>query len=174
MKKTILILTFFLIAINLKAQTTQGNWMFGGDVILQGYKFENQVNKNKFNYHVEIFPKAGYFIKDQFVIGSEIGVFINEATFYTSLVPFARYYLFNNEKILNPFLEGGFGFKNISYKSSSSKNLNDFMYQFKIGTSLFFTNSVALNLSLNYKKNSFQFDEELSLAFGFQIHLIRK
>ncbi len=172
MKKTILILTFFLIVTNLKAQTTQGNWMFGGDAILQGYKHKNQDN---FIYYAEIFPKAGYFIKDQFVIGSEIGIFVNKITFYSSLVPFARFYFLDNEKIINPFIEGGLGFKNISYeKGSVNPSVNEFMYQFKVGTSLFFTNSVALNLTFNYKKNSFNFDEELSLAFGFQIHLQKK
>ncbi|WP_397444951.1 hypothetical protein [Polaribacter sp. R77954] len=173
MKKTISFLTILFLTISINAQTEKGNWMFGGDAIIQGYKFENQ---DKFIYYAEIFPKAGYFIKDQFVIGSEIGVFINEATFYTSLVPFARFYLYNNEKILNPFIEGGIGFKNTSYKGKSSGDpaVNDFIYQFKIGTSVFFTNSVALNLTLNYKKNSFQFNEELSIAFGFQIHLQKK
>ncbi len=171
MKKTILILTFFLIAINLKAQTTQGNWMFGGDAILQGYKFENQ---EKFKYYAEIFPKAGYFIKDQFVIGSEVGIYISEVNFYTSLVPFVRYYLFNNEKIINPFIESGIGFENISNRKNSQPDITELMYQFKIGSSIFFTNSVALNLTLNYKKNSFRFDEELSVAIGFQIHLQKK
>lgn len=171
MKKTILIVSIILFTITTKAQTEKGNWMFGGDAIIQGYKFEGQ---EKFIYYAEIFPKAGYFIKDQFVIGSEIGIFINEATFYTSLVPFARYYFLENEKIINPFIEGGLGIESVFYKSSSASQKNEAMYQFKIGTSLFFTNSVALNLTLNYKKNSFQFDEELSVAFGFQIHLQKK
>jgi hypothetical protein len=173
MKKATLILTILLFTINLNAQTEKGNWMFGGDAILQGYKFEAQ---DKFIYYAEIFPKAGYFIKDQFVIGSEVGIFINNATLYTSLVPFARYYFFKNEKTLNPFIEGGVGFKNVSYHklASGTPIINEFMYQVKIGTSLFFTNSVALNLTLNYKKNSFQFNKELSIAFGFQIHLQKK
>jgi hypothetical protein len=147
--------------------------MFGGDAILQGYKFENQ---DKFIYYAEMFPKAGYFIKNKFVIGSEVGIYINNSTFYKSLVPFTRYYFLDNEKIINPFIEGGLGFKNVSYHKLSSGNpsVNEFMYQFKVGTSLFFTNSVALNLTFNYKKNSFNFDEELSLAFGFQIHLLKK
>jgi hypothetical protein len=169
MKKTILFITILFLTISIKAQTTKGNWMFGGDAILQGYKIENQA---KFIYYAEIFPKAGYFIKDQFVIGSEIGVFVNKDNFYTSLVPFARYYLFDNEKVINPFIESGLGLRNVHYDDSDS--LTELMYQFKAGTSIFFTNSVALNLTLNYKKNSFQFRDEISLAFGFQIHLQKK
>jgi hypothetical protein len=170
MKKTIFFLTILFLTISIKAQTTKGNWMFGGDAILQGYKFENQ---DKFRYYAEIFPKAGYFIKDQFVIGSEIGVFVNKDNFHTSLIPFARYYFFNNEKILNPFIEGGLGLKHMSY-TSGSESINRFMSQVKVGASIFFTNSVALNLTLNYKHNSFNYKEELSIAFGFQIHLQKK
>ncbi len=171
MKKTILFLAILFLTMNLKGQITKGNWMFGGDAILQGYKFENQ---EKFKYYAEIFPKAGYFIKDQFVIGSEIGIYISDAAFYSSLIPFARYYFFDSEKIINPFIEGGVGIENISNKNSSISDITELMYQFKIGSSIFFTNSVALNLTLNYKKNSFRFDEELSVAIGFQIHLQKK
>ncbi len=170
MKKTILILTVLILTNTAKAQITKGNWMFGGDAIIQGYKFENQ---KEFKYHAEIFPKVGYFVKDQFVIGCEIGIFINEATFYSSLVPFARYYLFNSEKTVNPFVEAGLGLKHISFTSTNITN-NEFMSQIKIGTSLFLTNSIALNFTLNYKKNSFRFDQELTIALGFQIHLQKK
>ena len=144
--------------------------MFGGDAILQGFKFEDT---EKFEYYAEIFPKAGYFLKDQFVVGGEIGLFFNNAGIYTSLVPFARYYILGNDKIINPFIEGGLGYKNFKYPNSNTPSLNEFMYQFKLGTSLFFTNSVALNFTLNYKRNSFQFDQEISAALGFQIHLIK-
>jgi len=171
MKKIILILPILLFSFSAKSQITKGNWMFGGDAIIHGYKFKDS---KKFNYYAEIFPKAGYFIKDKLVVGSEIGIFINRGTFYTSFVPFARYYLLEPEKIINPFIEGGLGIKNISYKKSSNPTFTEFMYQFKIGTSIFFTNSVALNMTLNYKKHSFQFDQEISVAFGFQIHLEKK
>ena len=170
MKKNILISSILLfITISAYSQITKGNWMFGGDAIIQGYKFENS---EKFNYYAEIFPKAGYFVIDKLVVGSEIGVYINNATFYTSFVPFTRYYLLDDKKIVNPFIEGGLGLKNISYKKGSGDpTLTEFMYQFKIGTSIFLTNSVGVNMTLNYKNNSFQFDQEISVAFGFQIHL---
>ncbi|WP_445956176.1 hypothetical protein [Yeosuana sp.] len=171
MKKITLILSILLFTLSVKAQITKGNWMFGGDAIIQGYKFKNS---EKFNYYAEIFPKAGYFVIDKLVIGSEIGIFINSATFYTSFVPFTRYYLLSPEKTINPFIEGGLGFKNIKDKQDIDPTLTEFMYQFKLGTSIFFTNSVGLNVTLNYKNNSFQFDQEISVAFGFQIHLEKK
>jgi len=171
MKKiTLILLVLLFTTITANSQITKGNWMFGGDAIIQGYKFKNS---EKFNYYAEIFPKAGYFVIDKLVVGSEIGIFINNATFYTSFVPFTRYYLLSPEKIINPFIEGGLGLKLINYKSSD-KSITEFMYQFKLGTSIFFTNSVGLNVTLNYKKNSFQFDQEISVAFGFQIHLEKK
>ncbi|PCH49895.1 MAG: hypothetical protein COC22_06165 [Flavobacteriaceae bacterium] len=172
MKKIILIVSILLFTIRVSSQITKDNWMFGGDAIIQGYKFKNS---KKFNYYAEIFPKAGYFVIDKFVVGGEIGIFINEATLYTSFVPFTRYYLLDVEKKVNPFIEGGLGLKNISYKrGSGDPTLTEFMYQFKLGTSIFFTNSVGLNVTLNYKKNSFQFDQEISVAFGFQIHLEKR
>ena len=170
MKKIVLIISILFFSISVKSQITKGYWMFGGDAIVRGYKFDNST---KFNYYAEIFPKVGYFISDKFVVGSEIGLFINKDNFHTSLAPFARYYFFNNEKILNPFIEGGFGLKRLSFKSDT-KSINEFMSQLKIGTSIFFTNSVALNITLNYKHNSFNYKEELSIAFGFQIHLQKK
>jgi hypothetical protein len=171
MKKTILVVTILLFSINVKAQITKGYWMFGGDAIVRGYKFDNST---KFNYYAEIFPKAGYFIADKFVIGSEIGLFINNATFYTSLIPFTRYYLLPPDKIFNPFVEGGLGFKNIISRGTGDSSITELMYQLKVGASIFFNKSVAFNITLNYKKNSFQFDEEISMAFGFQIHLEKK
>ncbi|WP_456421107.1 hypothetical protein [Lutibacter sp.] len=172
MKKITLIVSILLFSISANSQITKGNWMFGGDAIIRGYKFENS---EKFRYYTEIFPKAGYFVIDKLVVGSEIGVFINEATLYTSFVPFTRYYLLDVEKKVNPFIEGGVGLERISYKrGSGDPTLTEFMYQFKVGTSIFFTNSVGLNITLNYKNNSFQFDQEISVAFGFQIHLEKK
>lgn len=164
------LIMLFMTTTAVKSQITKGNWMFGGDAILQGFKFEDT---EKFEYYAEVFPKAGYFLKDQFVVGGEIGLFFNDGTNYTSFLPFGRYYFFNNEKVINPFIEGGFGYKNITYPKSETTTISEFMYQFKAGTSVFFTNSVALNLTLNYKRNSFQFDQEISAALGFQIHLIK-
>jgi hypothetical protein len=105
MKKTTLILSILLFtAITANSQITKGNWMFGGDAILQGYKFKNQ---EKFIYYAEIFPKAGYFVIDKLVVGSEIGIFINNGTFYTSFVPFTRYYLLSPKKIIIRLLKEG-------------------------------------------------------------------
>ena len=169
MKKITLILSVLLFTtITANSQITKGNWMFGGDAIIQGYKFKNS---EKFNYYAEIFPKAGYFVIDKLVVGSEIGIFINSATFYTSFVPFTRYYLLDVEKIVNPFIEGGVGIKIIKDRQIESTS-NRFIYQLKAGISIFFTNSVGLNVTLNYKDNyPFQSVQEISVAFGFQIHL---
>ena len=168
MKKIILIVSILLFTIRVSSQITKDNWMFGGDAIIQGYKFKNS---KKFNYYAEIFPKAGYFVIDKFVVGGEIGIFINEATLYTSFVPFTRYYLLDVKKIVNPFLEGGVGIKIIKDRQIESTS-NRFIYQLKAGISIFFTNSVGLNVTLNYKDNyPFQSVQEISVAFGFQIHL---
>ena len=168
MKKTIYTTILICIfSLTTHSQITEGNWMVGGDAIIRGYKFENS---EKFNYYAEIFPKVGYFISDKFVVGSEIGVFINEATFYTSFVPFTRYYLLDVEKIVNPFIEGGVGIKIIKDRQIESTS-NRFIYQLKAGISIFFTNSVGLNVTLNYKDNyPFQSTQEISVAFGFQVH----
>lgn len=171
MKKILFtLLASILLSTNASSQITKGNWMYGGDATFRGYKFENS---EKYTYYAEVFPKAGYFFADNFVAGSEIGVYINNATYYTSFVPFARYYILDSEKILNPFVEGGIGIELINYKNSD-QSFNELMYQFKFGSSIFFTSSSALNITLNYKNNSFEFDQEISLAIGFQIHLEKK
>ncbi|SDX06478.1 hypothetical protein SAMN05444411_1035 [Lutibacter oricola] len=172
MKKTILLAcVLFFICITVNSQITKGNWILGGDAIIKGYKFENS---EKYRYYAEFFPKVGYFVSDKLVVGGEVGLYKAENSFlYTSFVPFSRYYLLDSDKNINPFFEGGFGVKHFKYRGDEGV-LTEVMYYFKAGTSIFFTNSAALNITLNYKRDSFQFHKEISVAFGVQIHLEKK
>ncbi|SDX06525.1 hypothetical protein SAMN05444411_1036 [Lutibacter oricola] len=172
MKKNIfLALVLCCICITVKGQISKGNWMLGGDVIVKGFKHEDS---EKYLYYAELFPKVGYFVSDKLVVGGEVGFYKAEnSSLYTSFVPFCRYYLLDYDKKNNPFVEGGVGFKYHEY-NKLEESLTELMHYFKAGVSAFFTNSTALNITLNYKRNSFQFDKEISMAVGVQIHLEKK
>ena len=101
---TSLVIVLFSLTVN--SQITKGNWMVGGEGVIRGYKFSNE---DKYTFNAELFPKSGYFILDKLAVGGEIGVFIDRGNLYSSFVPFSRYYLLNEEKIVIPYVEAGIG-----------------------------------------------------------------
>ena len=170
---TSLIIVLFSITAN--SQITKGNWMVGGD----GNYYRHTYNGVS-NIQFSINPDIGYFIKDKLVLGSNLNY-----TYYGSserrgsntigIGAFTRYYFLKPEKVFNLFSQIHYNFSNFkSYTADSSTNIHT--YGLKSGVSVFFTNSVGLELSIQYDKvfSSNLNSTNLIGNIGFHIYLEKK
>lgn len=186
MSKTLkaIVFTIILSTITANAQITKGNWMVGGT---GSFSFSKTESKNDTssgttinysstgNYTILIEPNVGYFFIDKLAFGCKLyyingfpeGSKFNSDGMNLSFGPYLRYYFFKNEKIYNIFIEP-------SYYRFISNNLgNATGFGVKSGFVIFMNNSVGLETSLNYIRNSSsKFDSnEVFIGLGFQIHL---
>lgn len=157
------------------AQIQKGNWMVGGQV--SNIKFTNGFNMN-------LMPKLGYFIQDNWAIGGQVNLDIAspEGTSDTqttwSVGAFTRYYFNNSEvnTLLNNgrfFAEGtaGIGGDN----SGSGNSTNGLDLGVGAGYSYFITKSVGLEALLKFQGlvggGNNNFNGNLYLGIGFQIYI---
>jgi outer membrane protein W len=168
MRSLILTLSLSLLGIlSLQAQTNQGDWMLGGSSAL---------GIGRSTFVAQANPRVGYFIKDNFALGTEIGlqyrylrtsdqvgnpVIHNE--FNSDFGIFGRYY-FAPEKTLRPFVHLGVNtFPDF-----------DFTGQGGVGLAWFITDKVALETSLMLQANRLFVRPDFSvrgLNVGFHIYL---
>lgn len=177
MKKNFL---FFFLAlafsIAANAQITKNNWLVGGDVAFfySKSKPESTVDSQAFN--INISPNLGYFFWDKLALGTRVEYSLSRyktdsgtSNFNQFLVsPFARYYLLDVDKMVNPFLESSYRFSLIGENNSQE-------FSAKGGVAIFLNSSVAFEASLNYlnsiSKNTYVGDHTLLLGLGIQVHL---
>jgi hypothetical protein len=178
MKKLILGISI-LISTTITAQISQGNWLAGGNASFS-YAESKSGSTNPYKaFMIDLAPNVGYFIIDQLALGTKVNYRRNQSesnesnnTFESlNISPFARYYIFESERMFNPFLESSyrFGF----FVSDNTK-------EFSIGGGLaiFVNQNVAYEITLNYvdtrlknfENNTIQF-QGLMLGLGIQIHL---
>lgn len=182
---------------SLKSQTQKGNWLVEGNlgnINLSNDKNEFTSGTNKYKSedrirNVSLFPRVGYFINDNFLLGTTVN-FRYQSNRYTSysdnsiksgdgvarngslgLSPFVRYYFTQNPKNrLYGQLGGGIDIAIIGNNESTSYRDNGDKFgtnkttsegqnisgEALFGLNHFFTNNVALNLSIgyNYSKRS--------------------
>lgn len=97
MKKTLTLAALFACALATHAQTQKGTTILGGNVSFLSTK-SNTATKSDVNFSV--LPSIGYFISDNFAIGTGIGYKYKKITSYDQrgltqsfvAAPFARYY----------------------------------------------------------------------------------
>lgn len=176
----ILSLIISLLSLTVNSQITKGNWMVGGD----GSYFNNTINNNnvyisKYSI-IEINPDIGYFIKDKLVIGSHFNFQylsrdVNTSKYYLGI--YIRYYFLNQKNIYNIFSQIDYDY-NIHIADLTAIGHK---YGFKLGTVVFFTNSVGLELSLGYDTNSIKFEhtdkiktDRIKANIGFHFYLEKK
>lgn len=153
----------------------QGNWMVGANVGNIGYNFRSK------NFNFEIRPRAGYFISDNAVIGTEaqlgLQVYSGGEQFSYGLTPFVRYY----------FPEGAapthrwFGEALVGFAGSSTENSNeDAIFSSVLGLrggyAHFVASNVALEGTLGFTRTNADINtgngvSGLNVAVGFQIFL---
>jgi hypothetical protein len=183
-------LNLFFIAIalftfsNTNAQITKGNWMVGGSGSFTNYNstyYNNNVETTQTGYGFNISPNLGYFIADNFAVGTVVGFSFsnpsgkNNNSHGYGLAPFVRYYFRKSDKMINPFLQTSYGFN--EGKSDFGGSNKSSGYNVKGGSAIFLNNSVALELSVDYnssKNNAKSKSNNFIVGIGFQIHLEKK
>lgn len=168
--------TMILISFFSTAQISEGNWMMGGSGSVGSFKATNEGNSSESTIFY-LSPNVGYFFVDKFAVGVSgqihYQLFSNEgektSNHSYAVSPFIRYYFLQKEKTINIFSEANFEMiKNGSSDRSADK------FQIKAGPVFFLTNSVALEVALNYsiqKTNTDYQNRGIYIDVGFQIHL---
>lgn len=157
------------------AQIQEGNWMVGGQIT--NIKFTN-------GFNMSLTPKLGYFIKDRWALGAQVGLDIAspEGTSDTqttwSIAPFTRYYFSDAEvdTLLNNgafFAEASAGFGGDNSGSGNSTNGLDL--GIGAGYAYFLTPNVGLEGLLKFQGlvggGNDNVNGNLYLGVGFQIYL---
>ena len=179
MKKA-LIAILFLLSLTTYAQITKGNWMMGGSGSFGNYK-STTGNSIGDSTNISIAPQIGYFLIDKLAIGTS-GSFTyifptGDTKIYTpyTLSPFLRYYYLKVEKDTNIFSEVSYEIMRFTTSFDYATNADKF--KFKTGAVFFLTNSVGIEVALNYanqKTNKDYTNRAIYLDVGFQIHLEKK
>ena len=171
---TSLIIVFFTLTAN--SQIAKSNWMVGGD---GNYSIHTYNGVGLISLSIN--PDIGYFIKDKLVIGSNLNYIYYGSSERSSsrtigIGVFTRYYFLKPQKTFNLFSQVHYNYNNYkSYTASSSTNFHK--YGVKSGAVVFFTNSVGLEVSIQYD-NSISSNSTNSTYLigniGFHIHLEKK
>ncbi len=178
---------FFIITIlftlSVHSQITKGNWMVGGSGSFINYKntYPDHITETtQTGYAFELLPNVGYFVVDNFSIGSMVAFyFINHSGPYNNslsfgLAPYVRYYFRKSDKIINPFLQASYGFNRSKIQIEDGYNKSS-EYRLKGGSSFFLNSSVALDITIEYRSsinnvNNNQYNN-FTTGIGLQIHL---
>lgn len=160
---------------NANAQIQKGNLMVGAD--LANFKFTN-------GFQMALNPKIGYFVKDNWAVGANVGLDVvspqgtgSTQTSYT-VGAFTRYY-FNDKEIDTLlkhgrfFAEGTVGFGGDN--SSSGNSTNGVDLGVGAGYAYFITPNIGLEGLLKFQGlaggGNTNFNGNLYLGVGFQIYL---
>lgn len=139
-----------------KAQTSSGNKMVGGSFSFTSYSYSG-ASTNDGNT-VSFSPGFGYFIKDNFAIGTSLalsttrnGTGAGKSTSSAfGLSPFARYYKFTSNESFAFFGEAGlsFGFGKTDPAIGEITKSNSIAFWLSPGAAYFFNEHWALELSI--------------------------
>lgn len=168
MKKSFLaLLTFMAIGLAASAQTEQGNYLVGGNFIL---------NTPKNNTQIAFTPSAGYFVINNLAVGANLNLSYTKTTAKTTglgIGPFARYYL--GTLNIRPFGEADFNFTStktkVSTVSTSSNGTNFFL---GAGLAAFINRNVAVEGLAGYSHSNYSHSNGsggFNLRIGFQVYL---
>ena len=177
---TSLFVCFGMFASN--AQTQRGNVMWGASVSNIGLDLQ----KGNTGFSLDLTPKIGYFIKNDFALGPEVIIGLNtnsgSTVFNYGVGGFGRYFLTSTSETQvvrgsRWFVEANAGLtgSNVKIKDSSSSNTNGLGIGFGPGLSYFVTNRIALEGLLKYNLGvgfgNATTTNRLNLGIGFQIYL---
>lgn len=161
-----------------EAQLTKGYWLVGGNGTISRQQ-EKLIGSEVKSTRVQLAPNLGYFIVDKFAIGilPSFEFFdLRTSTSHSSITswaggPFVRYYFLRAENRTNILAETAYQY------SSSSNGYSQDLFLFSGGPVIFFNNSVALEVTANYRAFKVNNEETSSKTFfitiGLQVHLLR-
>jgi hypothetical protein len=164
MKRSLVFLTLLFFAFSsLHAQTAKGNYLLGGNILLdissQKNEFDGEVLSETNTTLIGFTPKIGVFFSDVFVGGINLG-FLSESTSndtYTTLIagPFIRLYYDAEEKI-SLFGHAGFNFM----KPDLDEDASATSFEIGPGFAFFVSESVAVEALLTYQNTSLDWGGE--------------
>ena len=170
-------------------QITKGNWMMGGN----GNFTKSVQTAPDFDVRtttITLSPNNGYFLADQFAVGARLKLDYNHRTYrnvesketWWFVGPYVRYYILNNDRIVNFFTEADFQFHLNKHKATASgggynsdSKTGFGSYSLSLGTAIFLNSSVAIEGAFNYERIPKDDDgikvNNFGFRIGFQIHL---
>ncbi len=170
-KQFFISLCFLSIISTSQAQTDKGDWMVGGNMI---------INTTQGNKQFVFQPSGGYFFAKNFVAGAMLTFSVVQPdqvqTTTFGLGPYARYYFDLKNATFKPFLESDLSFGTQTRDENGSRS-NTTINSFFLGAGgAFFINSnVALEAVAGMNRSKVQSkspETGFLFRFGFQVHLL--
>jgi opacity protein-like surface antigen len=171
MKKKFLVILLFFSIQHIRAQTSKGDWMVGGDLAF---------NTAKKNRHILFDPQMGFFFLKNLVLGGHLSFQLQDEGTATissfGVGPFARYY-FGDTKA-RPFFAGDLSFLSSKIKTESTSISNSAVdYFLGVGASFFINENVAVDGIMGYRSIKYTNESPsggLNMKVGFQVFLNRR
>ena len=178
MKRLTILFLLLIFLTKAYSQITKGNWLVGGSGTVSRQQ-EKLIGSEVKSTNIQLSPDLGYFIFDKFSVGLRPNfgyIDLKTSTYHSQTTswavgPFARYYFLPDENKTNLFTETAYQY--LSSSDGGSQNL----FLFSGGPVIFFNNSVALELTANYKifriHNTETSSKTFFIAIGLQVHLVK-
>jgi hypothetical protein len=178
MKKILCVAAMALSTMAVKAQTSKGQVMVGGNASFNSSKFEDD-DDSKVTM-IQLNPNVGYFFIDNLAGGLRLslqsskykGGLDDDAYTEFSASPFLRYYFLPVGQKVNVFADASYGMGSAGGDEKESFN----QFAFTAGPAVFLTPNTALELGIGYRSlGGDAFGDKryntIGLNIGFQIHL---
>lgn len=174
--KLITLLTL-LLSITCYGQLEKGTFLVGGTASISKASSKPDGEERLGNFGFTINPNIGYFIYPKLAVGTTATLGYSKpdegvSNFGYFIGPFAKYYFLNEDKLINVFAKGSYGFS--SNKAQGNDATSSYGYAFSAGPVLFFNRSVALELEVEYSYSNVRNANQTGINLGFQIHLDSK
>jgi len=194
-KSFFLLSAFFVAATFATAQTSSGNFMFGGGINISSVSRQSAVDADNSSFSFS--PSAGYFVGENFAVGLGFTIAseksgpannrIKETSF--GIGPFARYYFFTSNDQFAIFGQAGLSLANgkTKYSGGDIDRATSTTFSVFPGAAYFFNEHWAVELAItgfvvsaydpdtnndNDKVTSVQFGlHSFSPTLGFRYHL---
>ncbi len=154
---------------------SKGNWMVGGSVASTGFNFSTDT------YNFNVSPKAGYFVGENFVLGTELilglTAYDGGTNFQYGLTPFVRYFHTQGGGPSGRiFQEFALGVAGSSIKDNNDDRPLSLLIGARAGYAHFIAQNVALEGILGYTYTKADIGSStggggLGISLGFQIYL---
>ncbi len=165
----------------INAQIEKGNWMVGGS---GSYKtsttFSKITNTDATLTFLRLEPTIGYFFVDNFASGLNTSFYYNpikdDYNLGYGFGPFIKYYFRKSDKVINIFAQSSYLYfvDNNQNTLGGRRDFKNNSLSFKAGPVIFFNDSVALELAIEYLRTTLNKTltvTDIGLNIGFQIHL---
>lgn len=185
----VILINFYSIA---KCQLDQGTWLVGGTGSF--YSYNEDFSTTSISYTVkarsiDVSASVGYFLIDRLTTGLRpyFSAFKSESSaggkmnyYRLAIGPFARYYFFEGDRIVNLLMDVGYQF-GVNKDFPTVLNKGKFnIFSAMGGAEVFFNSSAGLEVLFGYVNKESSLDDSpsqlsskkgLQVSIGFQLHL---